>query len=160
MATKGDNEPESPQDGWAGRWNSFKHFSSIYKPKTFTKEAFLSGNKAPLGTRGSHLGLIYCGIKCNLRETWFGLVSRGSGDPLSGSNSRNEASPSLRSGSDGLALHQRGVWDLVLQHFLRSQTGAAPTLWRRAHPLGLSCLWVSLFLLRISVAVQWMALAH
>lgn len=56
----------------------------------------------------------------------------------------HEASTALCGGPYGLAVHQPGIWDLALQHFLYSKTHSASSLQWRTHPLGHSCLWVSL----------------
>lgn len=172
MSSKGYNDPESPQYGWADQRNSvdFKQFSCFYKLKKINRELVLRrGDAEKVFQLLSCFGLIYYIIYCitvwfwspRYTETWFGFASTGSIQyPVSWSNSSDEASTSLCCGSHGLALYQSGVWDMALQHFLHTQTGAAPTLRWRAHPLGLSCLWVSLLFLRRWVTVQWMALAH
>ncbi|CAB1452362.1 unnamed protein product [Pleuronectes platessa] len=40
----------------------------------------------------------------------------------------HEASTALCGGPNGVVVHQYGIWDLALQHFLHSQAGSASPL--------------------------------
>lgn len=59
-----------------------------------------------------------------------------------GVRSSHEASTALRGGPHGLAVHQRGDWDLAVQHSVYPSAGSTSTLQWRSHPLGHCCLWV------------------
>jgi len=85
----------------------------------------------------------------SVRREWLWLIvasifhSIGKVPPILASGEVSQI-PVLCGGPHGLAVHQHGVWDLALQHFVHSSTGSTSTLQRGTHPLGYRRLWVSL----------------